>query len=548
MKYLLKWRSWVIASAMIFSATNIALPQVQAAKVTQPANVIMMVMDGSSNNAVTLSRWYKGSNLALDAILTGAVRTYSAESALTDSAPAATALATGHKSNRKFVGVLPAIVNSPGLAQLAKDDATRPVANVLEGAKQQGMATGLISTSEIQHATPAGFSAHVKNRSQYDDIAEQQVYQDIDVVLGGGFASLIPGTTKNARKDGENLVNVLKEKNYDIVKTRDELLKSTSLKIWGSFAPNALAYNIDRPITSASEPTLAEMTSKAIQTLKQQDKGFFLFVEGSKVDWAAHANDTIGIISEILAFDEAVQKALDFAKVDGHTMVIAVTDHGNSGITMGNTNTTKTYASMPVSAFIDPLKKAKMTLEGALSRLKQNQSNMIEVAALYGLTDLSKEERTTLTASRNVSKEMGQMLAKRANIGFTTGGHTGEDVFLYSFGPSTITGLVENTEIAYAMAQFMSFDLNKLTKDLYIPATKAFTEKGYTTKIDLSDKENPKFIAQKKDITLTIPVNKNIMIYEQASGNMTKTYTFDTINVYNGTDFYVSKKVLDAVN
>lgn len=212
MKYLLKWRSWVIASAMIFSATNIALPQVQAAKVTQPANVIMMVMDGSSNNAVTLSRWYKGSNLALDAILTGAVRTYSAESALTDSAPAATALATGHKSNRKFVGVLPAIVNSPGLAQLAKDDATRPVANVLEGAKQQGMATGLISTSEIQHATPAGFSAHVKNRSQYDDIAEQQVYQDIDVVLGGGFASLIPGATKNARKDGENLVNVLKEK------------------------------------------------------------------------------------------------------------------------------------------------------------------------------------------------------------------------------------------------------------------------------------------------------------------------------------------------
>lgn len=548
MKYLQKWRSWVIASAMIFSATNIALPQVQAAKVTQPANVIMMVMDGSSNNAVTLSRWYKGGNLALDAILTGAVRTYSAESALTDSAPAATALATGHKSNRKFVGVLPAVINSPGLAQLAKGDTMRPVANVLEGAKQQGMATGLISTSEIQHATPAGFSAHVKNRSQYDDIAEQQVYQDIDVVLGGGFASLIPGTANNARKDGENLVNVLKEKNYDIIKTRDELLKSTSSKIWGSFALNALAYNIDRPITRASEPTLAEMTSKAIQTLKQNDKGFFLFVEGSKVDWAAHANDTIGIISEILAFDEAVQKALDFAKEDGYTTVIAVTDHGNSGITMGNMNTTKTYASMPVSAFVNPLKKAKMTLEGALSQLKQDQSNMIEVAALYGLSDLSKDERTTLTASKNLSKDMGQMLAKRANIGFTTGGHTGEDVFLYTFGPSAITGLVENTEIAHAMAQFMSFDLNKLTKDLYIPATKAFTEKGYATKIDRTDHENPKFIAQKKDVTLTIPVNKNIMIYEQASSNTTKTYTFDTINVYNGTDFYVSKKVLDAVN
>ena len=98
------------------------------------------------------------------------------------------------------------------------------------------------------------------------------------------------------------------------MKTRDELLNSNSSKIWGSFAPGALAYDFDRAKTKASEPSLAEMTSKAIDTLKKDEDGFFLFVEGSKVDWAAHANDTIGMISDILSFDDAVKEAVDFAK------------------------------------------------------------------------------------------------------------------------------------------------------------------------------------------------------------------------------------------
>lgn len=547
MKYSKKWTSLFLASALTLSTVSIATPQVQAEEVKKPTNVIMLVMDGSSNNAITHSRWYKGESLAMDEILTGAMRTYSAESAITDSAPAATALATGHKSNDKFIGVLPSVVNSPGLEQVAKEDAFRPVANVLEGAKQQGKATGLISTSEIQHATPAGFSAHVNNRSQYGDIAEQQVYQNIDVVLGGGLESLSPGTTKNARKDGEDLLNVLKEKNYALVKTRDELLNSQASKIWGSFAPSALAYDFDRAKTRASEPTLAEMTEKAINTLKKDEDGFFLFVEGSKVDWAAHANDTIGIISDILSFDDAVKEAIDFAKEDGNTLVVAVTDHGNSGITMGNINTTNTYSSIPVSAYIDPLKKATMTIEGALGQLKEDQSNLVEVAALYGLDNLTEEELTTLKSAKDLGSEMVKMLANRANIGYTTGGHTGEDVFLYSFGPSKITGLVENTDLAHAMAKFMGFELDKLTNELYIPATKQFTEKGFTTKVDVADKENPTFIAQKADVSITIPVNKNTMVYKDASMNTSKTYTFDTINVYNGTEFYVSKKVLDTI-
>ena len=363
-------------------------------------NVIMMVMDGTSAGATSLARWYKGESLAMDEILIGGVRTYSAESAITDSAPAATALATGHKSNEKIVGLLPKVVNTPGVDAVNPEDAYKPVANVLEGARLVGKSTGIIATAEIQHATPAGFSSHAVHRSHYQDIAEQQVYQEIDVVLGGGKESLLPGTTKNSRVDNEDLTKVLNTRGYDFVETRDELLKTKSNKIWGSFAPSALAYDFDRKAIRNNEPSLAEMTNKAIDTLSKNKKGFFLFVEGSKVDWAAHANDTIGIISEVLAFDDAVNEALKFAKKDGNTMVIAVSDHGNSGITMGNVNTSSNYPGIPVSTYIDPLKKASMTMEGALKQLKADRSNMKEVAELYGLDNLTAAEIKALKTSK----------------------------------------------------------------------------------------------------------------------------------------------------
>jgi alkaline phosphatase len=514
-------------------------------KKKQPTKVIMMVMDGTSAGATTLARWYKGGSLAMDQMMAGGVRTYSAESAITDSAPAATALATGNKSNDKFIGVLPSVVNSPGLKTINPKDAQRPVANVLEGAKLMGKATGIIATSEIQHATPAGFSSHVTHRSNYGDIAEQQVYQNIDVVLGGGKESLSPGTTKNARKDGEDLLKILQNKKYDFVEDRNSLLNSKSSKIWGSFALSALAYDFDRKTTRPSEPTLAEMTDKAIKTLNKDKDGFFLFVEGSKIDWAAHGNDTIGMISDVLAFDDAVKKAVDFAKKDGNTMVIAVADHGNSGITIGNLNTNASYPETPVSAYINPLKKAKMTVEGALSQLKTDKSNLKEVAALYGLESLTAEEEQKLNSSTNLGADLVKLLANRANIGFTTGGHTGEDVFLYSYGPSRPFGLVENTDLAKKMAQFMGFDLGKLTNTLYISATEAFKKRGYKIRIDITDINNPLFVAEKGTNKIELPANKNIAIVK--SKNSTLEKTLNGVHVYNGHEFFISEQVLHIV-
>ncbi len=503
----------------------------------QPKNVIIMVMDGTSSSATTLARLYKGKPLALDEIVTGGVRTYSAESAITDSAPAATALATGNKSNSGYVGVLPSIVSSPGLKSIKEEDKLRPVANVLEGAKRTGRATGIVATAEIQHATPAGFSAHHINRKRFDVIAEQQVYQNIDVVLGGGKEALLP----IKRKDGEDLVKVIQDKGNDFVETKDALLNSKSKKIWGSFSHNALAFDMDREATNPEQPTLSQMTEKAIQTLSKDKDGFFLFVEGSKPDWAAHVNDPIGMISDVLAFDNAVAEALEFAKKDSNTMLIAVTDHGNSGISIGNTNTTKGYNTKPVSAYIDPLKKSKMTLEGATNKLKSDLSNVEDVAKLYGLDNLTYEEKERVKAAKkksDVGPIFTTLLANRANIGFTTGGHTGEDVFLYSYGPQKPYGLIQNIDIAKKMAKAMGFNLEEVTNKLFIESESAFQQNGATVTIDKTDVENPVLIVKRNNVKAQLFVNKNIIRIKN------KEYELGSVVVESNGKFYVPEEAI----
>ncbi|PEM56574.1 alkaline phosphatase [Bacillus pseudomycoides] len=507
----------------------------------QPKNVIMMVMDGTSSSATTLARWYKGAPLALDQIVSGGVRTYSAESAITDSAPAATALATGNKTNSSYVGVLPSVVNSPGLEPIKEEDKCRPVANVLEGAEHSGRATGIIATSEIQHATPAGFSAHHVIRKNFEVIGEQQVYQNIEVVLGGGKAVLQPAASSGIRKDNEDLIKVIQDKGYDFVETKDALLNSKSDKIWGSFSNTALAFDMDRKATDPGQPTLSQMTRKAIQTLSKDKDGFFLFVEGSKPDWAAHANDPIGMISDVLAFDDAVAEALAFAKKDGNTMVIALADHGNSGISIGNAGTTKGYDTTPVSTYIDPLKKAKMTLEGATNKLKDDLSNVKEVAALYGLDNLTDDEKEKLKAAQkkaDVGPILTKLLANRANIGFTTGGHTGEDVFLYSYGPQKPYGFVQNTDIAKTMAKAMGFNLGELTNKLFLDAETAFKQIGATVTIDKKDVANPVLVVKHNKAKAQLFVNKNMIRIDG------KDYELGSIVVESNGKFYVPEKAI----
>ncbi len=479
-------------------------------------NIIVMVADGMGAAHTTIARWHKGSPLALDEMLVGGIRTYSAESLITDSAPGATAFATGHKSNDKFIGILPEKTLMPGVPPVADNLKTKPVATVLEGAKLQGKAVGLVATSNIQHATPAAYSSHTPDRRDYNDIAKQQVYQNMDVVLGGGRKYLLPKRQDGTRPNPENLIEVLKGKGYAFVQTREELLRFEGKKVWGLFADHDMAYELDRRLLRPDEPSLAEMTRVAIRILSSNEKGFFLFVEGSKIDWASHAHDPIGIMSDLLAFDEAVAVALDFAKKDGKTLILALSDHATAGMSLGNQETDRIYDKLPVESLRGPLKKAILTGEGLEKVLGEDRSEGKIVQTLtdfYGLSDLSQEEIQAIQKFKKgqLNSVVGPMLSKRTPIGWTTSRHTGEDLFLYAYGPNRPVGLLENTEIAHLCARSFQFDLAVVDRRLFSPAEEVFQDLEAKMWIDEANPSQRALVVEKGAFQARFPFSQNVM-------------------------------------
>ena len=486
-------------------------------------NVILLMTDGTSSAHLTLARWYKGAPLALDDILVGGLRTYSAESLITDSAPAATAFATGYKSNTKFLGILPEKTTMPGVPAIAPADQFKPTATVLEGARLMGKSVGLVATSQIQHASPAAFSAHTPFRDRYPLIAQQQVYGNIDVVFGGGLQYLLPKEHGGVRTDGQDLTEVLKANGVSLLRNRDELLAFNGRRGWGLFAPDALAYEFDRKDFAPTEPSLAEMTRAAIGALSKNEKGFFLFVEASKVDWAAHDNDPTGVVSDLLAYDEAVRVALDFARRDGQTLVMAFADHGTGGMAIGRKEIYKIYDKLPFEHVLGPLKQVAYTGEGLGRLIGDNRSEFnirVQMMQNYALNDLTEEEVTAIQKAkmkRGLSHVIGPMLSKRAGIGWIYTGHTGEDLFLYAFGPNKPTGLIQNTDIARITAQSLGFDLAETSRNLFVDAAAAFAAIGASTRLDASDPDAPALIVEKGLRRAMLPLNANRLQTGKAS-------------------------------
>ena len=538
-------RFWLIL--LVCSLLIATLPQpVDAA----PAkNVILLMTDGTSATHITLTRWYKGAPLALDNILVGGLRTYSAESIITDSAPAATAFATGYKSNSKFIGVLPEKTTVPGVSAPAAGDEFKPVATVLEGARLMGKSVGLVATSQVQHASPAGFSAHTPFRDRYELIAKQQVYGNIDVVFGGGLQYLLPKEQGGTRADSLNLVEVLKQQGYSVLQTRDELLKFKGKKAWGLFAPEAMMYDLDRQTLAPQEPSLAEMTAKAIETLSKNEKGFFLFVEASKVDWAAHANDPTGVISDLLAYDKAVEVALEFAKNDRNTLVIAFADHGTGGMSIGRKEFYKIYDKLPYETVLGPLKQAAFTGEGMDRIIGADRSEFnirIQMLQNFAVADLTAEEIAAIQKAprkRAFATVVGPILSKRAAIGWIYTGHTGEDLFLYAFGPNKPTGLIENTDIAKITAQSLGFTLSDTSRQLFVDLAPALVGIGATSRLDLDDPNHPVLVLEKGLRRARLPIDTNQLII----GTQVHSLPGLTIQAAKTGRIFASQKAIDLL-
>lgn len=307
-----------------------------------PKNIIFYIGDGMGIAHITAGKIALGRlNLERFAV-TGMVTTHSENELVTDSAAAATALATGHKTDNRAVSV-------------SRDK--KPLKTLFEFAEELGKSTGVVVTSSVTHATPAAFFAHAKDRRQHAQIAEQVFTSGLDVLIGGGWMYFIPESNEGSRRqDNKNLLKDL-ETRMPVVLSYDKLPRNDK-NLAALLAPNGLPKSTDR------DYSLAELTEVAIRILSKNRKGFVLLVEGSQIDWAAHDQDPEGIIAEIIDFDGAVGTGLDFAQKYGRTLIIVTADHETGGFAVhdgsvqtkqvtstGFTTTGHTAAMVPIFAF-----------------------------------------------------------------------------------------------------------------------------------------------------------------------------------------------------
>lgn len=280
----------------------------QKFKAKKPRNVIMMIGDGMGVAHIYAGYTANGGHLFLDNFKQiGFSKTQSSDNYITDSAAGGTALSSGQKTYNGAIGV-----NSEGVA----------VKTVLEMAEEKGLATGLVSTSAITHATPASYIAHQASRGSYEDIAADFLKTDIDVFIGGGYKHF------TERKDKRDLTKELQQKGYQVLRSMDEIAKVKSGKLAGLTADE---HNDPVPKRLMNLPL---STQTALNILDQNKKGFFIMVEGSQIDWGAHPNNTIYVIKEMLDFDQSIGKALEFAAKDGETLIIVTADHETGGFSL----------------------------------------------------------------------------------------------------------------------------------------------------------------------------------------------------------------------
>lgn len=289
------------------SATNVPPQQ------SEPPRVILLIADGTGIAHWTAGLFMSDSAAILRFPVVGLVDTRNVEGRITDSAASATTYATGVLTYNRAIGVGPD---------------TMALETVLERAASNGMATGLVATSSLVHATPASFATHVPDRYQYEEIARQLAGSSVDVLLGGGREFFDP----DVREDGRDYLSVL-GRNRRWTTGEDDLFGGTGSDgqgLVGLFADNAMP-----TAEQGRSPTLAEMTAAAIEVLDRDPDGFFLMVEASQIDWLAHDNEPFDrLVPEVLDCDAAIRVALDFVSTRPGSLLVVVADHETGGLTL----------------------------------------------------------------------------------------------------------------------------------------------------------------------------------------------------------------------
>lgn len=283
-------------------------------------NVILMIGDGMGLSQISAAFYANKNKLALEEFpVIGFHKPYAFDDLITDSAAGATAFACGQKTYRFAIGM-----NADSL----------PCKTILEEAEERDLATGLIATSTIVHATPAAFIAHQKFRVMYEEIAEDFLKTEIDFVVGGGERYF-----NNREKDNRDLRAELLDKGYEVSDYSQIPLSEIVVNPQRNFFyftadKHPLSVSVGRDYLSYASrmgPLFLEKHSN--------NKGFFLMIEGSQIDWAGHSNDGEWAVKEILDFDRAVSQVLNYARRRGNTLVIVTADHETGGMAIDKGST-----------------------------------------------------------------------------------------------------------------------------------------------------------------------------------------------------------------
>lgn len=300
--------------SFLFWACGSTAP-VESALPEKPKNVILLIGDGMGLSQISAAMFSNNAKLNLEQMpVLGFHKSYSYDDLVTDSAAGATAFACGIKTFNGAIGV---------------DKDTLGVKTILEEAEENGLATGLIATSTIVHATPAAFIAHVVSREQYEEIAVDMLKTPVDLLIGGGKKYF-----DRREIDNRNLYEEFAQKGYKVTDYSQEDLHEMR---WDP-SENLIYLTADKhPLNvAAGRDYLPFATRRGLEFLEKRgkDKGFFIMIEGSQIDWACHANDGKLAIKEALDFDRAVGEALNFARSRGNTLVIVTADHECGGMAL----------------------------------------------------------------------------------------------------------------------------------------------------------------------------------------------------------------------
>ena len=416
--------TWAISALVLlppFASANIDIHEAPS----RPKNMIIMVGDGMGPAYTSAYRYYQNNpdteeieQTVFDRLLVGMASTYPARQSgyVTDSAASATALATGVKS---YNGAISVDVNK------------RPLTSIMQMAKARGMAIGVAVTSQVNHATPAAFLAHNESRRNYDEIAQSYLSSDADVILGGG-----------QKYFSEDLLTQFKAKGYQHIDDFSQLENLNQGKVLGLFADVQLPWVIDQQDSTQ----LSLLTQKALDLLSQNDKGFVLLVEGSLIDWAGHSNDIATAMAEMDGFAHSIEVVEQFVREQKDTLMIVTADHNTGGLSVGANGE---YVWKP-----EVLHQVKASPDMIAAQAIAAQEWQPVVTNLLGFEPKIQEFATLTNARMQGNEAMAIALRKLidiySNTGWTTEGHTGDDVQVFAAGPGAklFSGHQDNTDIA----------------------------------------------------------------------------------------------------